>query len=146
VALHSVNYAVFDIPASPSFPNGRKVLRPYLNMALVAGPYRLSCKAMVDSGADDCLFPRSFLQPLGIDPLALPVDFTGGVGNNRNATQYAKIVVDIQGIAQFDVYAGFTVGMDPHGFGLLGQCGFFDRVKIVFDYANRIYAFETPPR
>jgi hypothetical protein len=95
VALHSVNYAVFDIPASPSFPNGRKVLRPYLNVALVAGPYRLSCKAMVDSGADDCLFPRSFLQPLGIDPLALPVDFTGGVGNNRNATQYAKIVVDI---------------------------------------------------
>jgi len=55
---------------------------------------------MVDSGADDCLFPRSFLQPLGLDPLTLPVDFTGGVGNSRNATQYANITVDIQGIAR----------------------------------------------
>jgi hypothetical protein len=144
VALHSVSYAEFVIPASASFPNGRKVLRPYLNVALVVGSNRLSCKAMVDSGADDCLFPRSFLHPLGIDPLTLPIDFTGGVGNNRNATQYANIVVDLQGIAQFDVYAGFTAGMDPHGFGLLGQCGFFDRVKIVFDYASKIYAFETP--
>jgi Aspartyl protease len=79
---------------------------------------------MVDSGADDCLFPRSFLQALGLDPLTLPVDFTGGVGNSRNATHYANITVDIQGIARFDVYAGFTIGMDSHGFGLLGSAAF----------------------
>jgi len=34
--------------------------------------------------------------------------------------------------------------MDQLGFGLLGQAGFFDALKITFDFANKIYYLETP--
>ncbi|HEX4544061.1 MAG TPA: aspartyl protease family protein [Candidatus Acidoferrum sp.] len=105
--------------------------------------HRQSCYAIVDSGADHCIFPRSFMQPLGLDPLATPVDMTSGVGSTNLPTHFAHVTLDLQGLAQFSVYAGFTTGMDRFGIGLLGQTGFFERFKIRFDYANKGYTLET---
>jgi hypothetical protein len=43
-----------------------------------------------------------------------------------------------------DVDVGFTTGMDAQGFGLLGQRGFFDHVKVLFDYPAGVFHIETP--
>ena len=40
------------------------------------------------------------------------------------------------------VYAGFTVGLDNVGLGLLGQSGFFDRVNVCFHHRSGIFAIE----
>jgi hypothetical protein len=34
--------------------------------------------------------------------------------------------------------------MDALGMGLLGQAGFFERFKIVFDNANKLFTIEMP--
>ena len=115
-----------------------------LPRALVNGASRLSCYAIVDSGADDCLFPRSFMQPLGLDPLTISVEQVAGVGSSGVPTQYAHVTIDIQGIGQFAAFAGFTSGLDPIGFGLLGQLGFFEKCRVSFDHATKTYTIETP--
>jgi hypothetical protein len=84
------------------------------------------------------------MQPLGLDPLTIPVEQTAGVGSSSVPTQYAHVTVDIQGIGQFAAFAGFTSGLDPVGLGLLGQMGFFERFKIAFDHANKTYTIEAP--
>jgi len=83
------------------------------------------------------------MQPLGLDPLAAPVDMTSGLGSTSVPTHYCNITIDL-GVIQFEVYAGFTMGMDQHGIGLLGQAGFFERFKISFDLPNGLYSIEVP--
>lgn len=140
---YPVAYAEIQAPATPAFPTGHLVRRPVLSLALQNGTNRLSCYAIVDSGADHCVFPRSFMQPLGLDPLAAPVDMTSGVGSTNVPTHFANVTLDF-GVTQFSVYAGFTTGMDALGMGLLGQAGFFERFKIVFDNANKLFTIEMP--
>jgi len=120
------------------------VRRPVLSLTLVNGKNRLSCRAIVDSGADHCIFPRAFMQPLGLDPLTSPVEGTSGVGSTNIPTHFSKIVIDLQGAVQIPVYAGFTPGMDQLGIGLLGQAGFFEAFRITFDYVSRLYYLEVP--
>ena len=84
------------------------------------------------------------MQPLGLDPLTAPVDVTTGVGSTNVPTHYCNVTIDLAGIGQFQVYAGFTTGMDQLGIGLLGQAGFFDRFKITFDHPNKTFTLETP--
>lgn len=83
------------------------------------------------------------MQPLGLDPLAAPVDMTSGVGSANVPTHFANVILDF-GVVQFAVYAGFTTGMDALGIGLLGQAGFFDKCKVTFDYNNKLFTIEIP--
>ncbi len=141
---YSVPYTELQAPPTSAFPGGRIVRRPVLSLALKNGANRLSCYAIVDSGADHCVFPRSFMQPLGLDPLSAPVDMTSGVGSTNVPTHFTNVMIDLQGLIQFPVYAGFTTGMEQLGMGLLGQTGFFERLKITFDYSMKFYTIETP--
>jgi hypothetical protein len=82
------------------------------------------------------------MQPLGLDPLAAPLEMTIGVGSTNVPTHFANVDIDLQGVIQFPVYAGFTTGLDPVGIGLLGQSGFFDHFIVHFKLAQGIYEIE----
>jgi Aspartyl protease len=140
--IHTIRYAKFAVPSTPAFPNGRTAERPVVRVALQNGTLRLSCYAIVDSGADHCVFPRSFMQTLGLDPLTSPVEITSGVGNPSVPTHFAQVTLDL-GVAQLPMYVGFTTGMDQLGLGLLGQTGFFESFKVTFDYKNRLFTIEN---
>ena len=84
------------------------------------------------------------MGPLGIDSLIAPVERTSGVGGSNVPTHFADITLDLQGVLTIPVYAGFTEGLDHSGIGLLGQAGFFERFKIIFDHARGIYQLEVP--
>lgn len=43
-----------------------------------------------------------------------------------------------------DADVGFTTGLEAQGMGLLGQSGFFDRTKVLFDHAQGLFHIETP--
>ena len=141
---YPIPYTEYKIPPTAAFATGRSARRPVIPLTVVNGQNRFSCYALVDSGADHCVFPRSFMQPLGLDPLTAPVEMTSGVGSTNVPTHFSNVVIDLQGVIQIPVYAGFTTGMDQLGFGLLGQAGFFEALKITFDFANKIYYLETP--
>jgi hypothetical protein len=108
----------------------------------VNGTNQLSCYVVVDSGADHCVFPRSFLGPLGLDLLTAPMDFTSGLGSTNVPVHFFNISINLQNVIQIPVYAAFTVGLDQMGAGLLGQSGFFDRFSVHFKLQQGIYEID----
>lgn len=95
-----------------------------------------------DSGADACLFPLSLALLLKLDVLKLPKSLTGGVGSQANLTYYETITIDLGGGIAFSAYVGFTQGMDPIGFGLLGQSDFFEQHNVEFLHKQKIFTVE----
>jgi hypothetical protein len=116
--------------------------RPLLIAELIAqNGSSFKCIAIVDSGADHCVFPLAFAPALGLDSLNMKMQMTGGVGNTANATYYEtiKIVGSRPGAPnvtlEFETLVGFTAGMDAIGWGLLGQSGFFEKFPTTLNYA-----------
>ena len=138
MAVHSIPYTRFKIDSSPAFANGRVASRPLLRIKLAHGAQVLSCYAIVDSGADQCVFPRSFMASLGIDPLAAPLESMIGVSGTATPTHFANVSLEL-GSARVPIYAGFVTGLDAIGIGLLGQAGFFDRFNIHFRLRNGVF-------
>ena len=142
MAIYDVPYTTYPLPATAAFPSGREAKRPVLVAKLTNGKNQLSCVVLVDSGADYCAFPRSFMQPLGLDALISPVENTLGVSTSQVPTHFCNVIVDL-GPMRIAVYAGFTVGLDQIGMGLLGQSGFFDSFNVTFKHAEGIFRIET---
>ena len=114
-----------------------------LQLEIATGGNRLPCYAIVDSGADHCTFPLSFALQLGLDPLTKTPASCVGVGNASVPIFYWDVTLDF-GPIQFQVYARFTDGLEAQGLGLLGQCGFFDRLKkIIFDHQSGVFHLEA---
>jgi hypothetical protein len=103
----------------------------------------LRCIVWPDSGADHCLFPVSFALALGLDILTLKSQLTGDVGSTGNVTYYDTIEVDIGLGSPFNVHAGFTVGLEAQGIGLLGQAGFFERFTVCFSHTAKQFHIDT---
>jgi hypothetical protein len=101
---------------------------------------------MIDSGADHCVFPYKFMEFLGIDSRSAPVEMTRGVGTASVPTHFGNVTVDLQGLIQFPVFAGFTAGLDSLALGLLGQVGFFDRFNLGFRLSEKTCLIEIPNR
>jgi hypothetical protein len=115
-----------------------------LLLELVANGSRLRCYAEVDSGADHCAFPLSFASQLRLDPLTNPnVTTSIGVGGSA-PTFYWNATMVFGTVLSLDAYVGFTSGLEQQGMGLLGQCGFMDRVKVLFDHPGGVFQIETP--
>jgi hypothetical protein len=43
----------------------------------------------------------------------------------------------------FSAFVGFTQGMDPIGFGLLGQAGFFEKHRVEFLHSQKVFTVES---
>ena len=141
MAKYPIPYTFFAVSGSQAFPKGRQAPRPVLGLALINGTRRLNCVGIVDSGADYCVFPRSFMPALEISPLSTPSEPGAGVGS-YTLTHFHNVTMDF-GVLRIPVYAGFTDGLDHWGVGLLGQSSFFDRFKIHFDLPGGIFEIET---
>jgi hypothetical protein len=138
----SLNYTTFTIPPTPPFPLGRTVQRPFLAVTLTpANGKSFTCMACVDSGADDCVFPLAFAFALGLNPLFMKRQNTGGVGNTANLTFYENITLNF-GTGPFSCYVGFTAGLDAAGIGLLGQLGFLDRFNVILNRKSGVFQIE----
>lgn len=143
-------YAAIPLPPTDPFPDGHIVYRP-LAVARVYGHSgkTITCIVWPDSGADQCVFPVSFAIALGLNPLTMPQQITGGVGNSGNVTYYdhlrtemghmvtADELTTFQPICSFSAYAGFTLGLEAQGLGLLGQSGFFENYSVTFNHKRR---------
>ncbi len=108
------------------------------------GTARLRYYAEVDSGADHCAFPLSFASQLGLDPLT-NTNVTSSIGVGGSApTFYWNATMVFGTVLSLDAYVRFTSGLEQQGMGLLGQCGFLDRVKVLFDHHGGVFHIETP--
>lgn len=139
----------FPAPPQPAFPGKSECLRPVLPIFLFKGQKSIRTFALVDSGADNCVFPASFATQLGI---ALPNQNTCvfcGTGKDPQVAFYENIGVVVWSVANksvaftFELYAGFCSTMEHTGLGLLGQDGFFSKYKVTIDQRNQCFDIEA---
>lgn len=136
-------FVSFPAPPTAAFPNRTQIRRPILRLTLERGNRRVASLALVDSGADECIFPASLGAVLGV-PIPNPnvLVFSGSANQPQNA-YFDKVHVRVWTFASppqlafhFDLYAGFCDTLEHVGLGLLGQNGFFSRFKVNMDHAH----------
>lgn len=105
-------------------------------------PIRISYKhksakyaALIDSGADFCIFDAHIGEYLGIDVTSGEKETFGGVQEAGLATAYFHEVDMTIGGWEYKTIVGFSYDIAKHGYGILGQKGFFSLFKITFDYS-----------
>lgn len=127
-----------EFPAEPcaAFPQRRSALRPAVPITLINGDEQLRYFALVDSGADFCIFHAEVGEQIGLDiESGKKLEFSG-IEVNKGLTAYFH-QIDIQvGGYKFGCYAGFSKDLEGLPYGLLGQVGFFDLFKISFEYGK----------
>lgn len=136
----SLRVAYKSFPASPlePFPNRQFVHRPVVDIFLTFDKKSVEYGALIDSGADFCIFHTEMAEILGI-PVAKGRKITFyGTGGTPQTAYFHNVEIEIGGWPM-ELYCGFSYDMKSLPYGILGQTGFFDQFKIEFDYhAKRI--------
>ena len=138
----SANYTLVPVQPSEAFPKRISTNRPYLRVTLLNGTRDFSCYAIVDSGADDCMFPSVFAAQIGLELTSgRPYRFSGA-GSRGQLAYFFDLEVEIVGVLKYRMPIGFTQAMDASRVGLLGQNGFFDRFNVSFLLRERKFVLE----
>jgi hypothetical protein len=140
------------LPAGPdsAFPLRSELKRPIVALLLANGERRVIVYAVVDSGADVCVFPASVARDLDIQ---IPNERASTFSGSSDAIQMAyfdeiqatilpmesaKIAPNQEPIS-FPLYSGFCETLEHVGMGLLGHEGFFSRFEVRFNHAESYF-------
>ena len=142
-------YVVFPARPDAAFPTRPSVARPILPIELSKGGRRVLGYAIVDSGADNCIFPASLAMQLGITVPNQRTHVFSGTSDEPQIAYFDSIQATIWNGSDdapitFDLYAGFCSSLEHVGVGLLGQEGFFSIFAVSFYHAE--FFFEVNPR
>jgi hypothetical protein len=113
---------------------------PRLQVSLMNNGASVSCLALVDSGADWCVFPESSLKQLGIEKDDLPYTEVSLVSGPPIPVHLGIVTLDL-GFSKYDTRVGFHEG----NLAVLGRQGFFDRWIVIFDTANKQFMVTNQP-
>ena len=120
-------------PRNPSeaFPDTNTRLVSLIPITVSFQSKSVTIDALVDLGADNCIFPGMLGEALGINVHSGPKQLISGLGARIIEARFHHVILKIGNI-EIEVYAGFsfdTIGID----GLLGQRGFFDNFRVILD-------------
>jgi hypothetical protein len=102
--------------------------------------------ALLDSGADNCVFHAEVAQQLEIDVTSGEEKVFGGMGFGKVVGYFHDVDISVGGVwvpscrvtfsyellRDSPTYPGQKEGLH---YGILGQEGFFDKFKVIFDRA-----------
>ena len=126
------DYFQLPLPERSAF-FGDSILKPIIPIGISVGDRSLRYAALIDSGADFCIFDAAIGEELGLDVrLGLRVNF-GGIQERGGADAFLHVVTIKVGGWDYATKAGFSYDIAKHGFGILGQKGFFDIFVVKFD-------------
>lgn len=112
---------------------GIALLKPIIPVEIVYGGAKLRYAALIDSGADFCIFDGEVGEQLGIKVRSGSREIFGGIQERGGAEAFLhKVVLNVGG-CDYKTIVGFSYDIAKHGFGILGQKGFFDMFSIKFD-------------
>ena len=127
------DYRKFPADRSEAFPRRQSATRPVIPVTLINGDRKVTNLAIIDSGADLCIFHAEIGEQIGIDIESGKVQTFSGITREQLTAYFHNIKIGIGG-HEYDCYAGFSRDLANMPYGLLGQVGFFDLFNIVFDY------------
>jgi hypothetical protein len=122
---------------------GNGLYRPVIPIELTLNE-TIRYEALVDSGADYCVFDTEMAEALGIEDIATGeqvelygMDETTFYGYRHSVT------VKIDGAASYEAPIIFTEQDMQDEYGIIGQQGLFDHFTVTLDYASKIIVLHT---
>ena len=117
-----------------SIRNTADLIRPVIPVELIYKNLVVPYEALVDSGADFCIFDVQIANILGIDVENGRHDFVSGITGTKEPIYFHNITVKIGGWPhKVDVAFG---KLGDFGHGVVGQKGFFDSFIVKFNYTK----------
>lgn len=112
---------------------GSYLLKPIIPVKIVYCGKEINYAALIDSGADFSIFDAEIGEYLGIDIKHGTLLKFGGISGEGNAVAYLhEMTLEIGGW-KYKTVVGFSKDIAKHGYGILGQKGFFDIFVVKFD-------------
>ncbi|MGB9031367.1 MAG: hypothetical protein WCC27_14695 [Acidobacteriaceae bacterium] len=141
-----MDFPYFIIPAKPdgAFPARTATRRPIVPILLEKNSRRITTWALVDSGADFCLFPASIAGALDISIPNQNASPFSGTSDSPQIAYFETVRASIwngdhsEAPIIFDLYADFCSTLEHVGLGLLGRDGFFSRFSLSFDFRSNL--------
>jgi len=124
------------------FPDVQGIYRPKVRIAVEYKGVKHKLFALIDSGADSCLFPRDIAEILDIDIRKGPSIMYTGVGGQRVPFYFHEVKIFFDQYS-FKTMAGFAYAGIGTG-GILGQRGFFENFAVKFDYKHLVVEIKEP--
>jgi hypothetical protein len=120
-------------------------LRPIIPIELELDGERVFYNALIDSGADFCLFDSEMADALGVTKVAsgIPVEVTG-LGDHCVQGYEHRIKLCVES-TEYETNVVFTDCELPSEYGVLGQRGFFSRFIVTMDYTARTIILAPRP-
>lgn len=123
---------------------GSSILKPVIPIKVGVGTTELRYIALIDSGADFCIFDAEIGEYLGLNIRSSKKEVFGGIQEKGGAEAFLHEVVLNVGGWDYKTIIGFSYDIAKHGFGILGQKGFFDIFIVKFDLLKK--EVELKPR
>ena len=111
--------------------------RPIIPITLKHNKKELKYVALLDSGSDFNIFHSEIAEVFDIDLTKLSKSTFGGINKGtRGLMQMTAIEIGIDDYT-FDAPIYFSPDISLDGYGIVGQQGFFDKFKILFNFKAR---------
>jgi hypothetical protein len=115
--------------------------RAVVDVELIGPAKSISTIALVDSGADYCLFNIAYAKAIGIDLEKCQKGRTIGIEGQGKEICMTDLEIQVKNLSKVTIPVGF---IDSNSvIGLIGQTGFFDLHKIKFERDHN--TFEINP-
>jgi hypothetical protein len=145
-----IPFSFLPVQPDSAFPNRSEIKRPIVALLLSAGDRSIIVFAVIDSGADLCVFPASIATDLGIEIPNRSSSLFSGSNDTAQLAYFEQIQATIlpmdapniepnQEPLAFPLYAGFCDTLEHIGMGLLGQEGLFSRFAVNFNHAESYF-------
>jgi len=131
-------YQAFEIEFSSGTKRTQSIWRPVIEIILLKGEKFVGYPVIIDSGADYNIFHAEVADILGINLTKGDNRDIFGLGNQKIKGYEHNIQIKIPGLKTYTTAAVFSKKIPEHAFGVLGNTGFFDHFKVVFDYKKKI--------
>jgi len=134
----TLKYDYLKLPSKTSgaFPRRFSVSRPVIPIRLIKGQEKVKCFAIIDSGADYCVFHASLGEIIGLTIESGKLDYFSGVSmqqQQQSKAYFHDIKIEVGG-HEFACWAGFSRDIEHLPYGFLGQLGFFDLFNVLLDF------------
>lgn len=129
------SYRKFPSQPNEAFPDRKHLKRPVIPIGLKYRGKKITYLALVDFGADFCIFHAEVGEALGIDiRKGNKLEFFGVTGQKEQAF-FHELTLVIGGHEKKS-YCGFTYQFSKNRmpYGILGQKGFFNLFEVCLDY------------
>lgn len=126
------NYFKFLLERHSEF-FGTAILKPIIPIKLSVADKKVQYAALIDSGADFCIFDAEIGEYLGLNVSSGKQEEFGGIQERGGAKAFFhEIILNIGGW-DYKSIIGFSYDIAKHGYGILGQNGFFDIFTVKFN-------------